>query len=223
MEPTSSAGAYAKTLSLIKDLPLWLLTGVALSLIVFLYVPAFHDLASPTARPWVIFAAILFAILALCRFVSVVIAYASTRRAGRELRRTFHLTPIIEQCFISTSKQPDGSMVTQISAHFLAKNRTDKPLYLASARVIKPKIAGDHIQSLLLIKAVQGNMYGTAHVSKHFVPPHDTLPASLTILTRGTPKKCGKEIDTVLAVSDDDGNEQSVRLRLKTMNPPKPS
>ena len=44
-------------------------------------------------------------------------------------RIKFVITPIDHQCFWGVSKQSDGSFVTQISCHYLIKNRTEEPLY----------------------------------------------------------------------------------------------
>ena len=48
MDP--STGLSARFLNAIKEWPLWLLVAVALSLTVFVAVPAFRDLASPPVR-----------------------------------------------------------------------------------------------------------------------------------------------------------------------------
>ena len=45
--------------------------------------------------------------------------------------------------FWSSSKQADGSIVTQVVARVVVKNRTAEPLGLAHVRLVKPKIDGE--------------------------------------------------------------------------------
>src|SRR5437867_3264294 len=118
MEPgTATAGASQalRFLTAVKDLPLWLLTATALALVVVLAVPSFGDAVSAEARTWVTVAATVFAIFALCRLASVLLAQFKVYRAEREARRTFHLTPVEQQCHWGATKQGDNSIITQIS------------------------------------------------------------------------------------------------------------
>jgi hypothetical protein len=67
MEPvTSGASQIAKALAAIKDLPLWLLTAIALFLFIFLSVPVFGGAVSENTRTWITAAAIASAIFAAC-------------------------------------------------------------------------------------------------------------------------------------------------------------
>jgi hypothetical protein len=60
MEPVSTTGAWAKTLGIIKDWPLWLLVAVAVSLTVFVAVPDFrHLVVSPAANSVVFYGVIV--------------------------------------------------------------------------------------------------------------------------------------------------------------------
>ncbi len=190
MTTANNVGGYAKTLAILKDLPLWLLIGIALAAGIFIYFPNLSGAMPQSQRQLIVFVTVLFAILAICRFCDILVSYFIGYRTHLKTHKKFHLTPVVEQSFISAAKQPDGTIVTQVSAHLLAKNLTDRPLYLPSARLIKPKISGEHIQTMLLIKAPQSRMYGTVSISKHAIP----------------------------AITDDEGNEQRVKLPLRVMN-----
>jgi hypothetical protein len=78
---TTISGAVASGLTAIKDFPLWLLTGIALSLIAFLIVPVLSAAVPQEARKWVILGAGAFTILAACRFGSLVISQINSYRA----------------------------------------------------------------------------------------------------------------------------------------------
>jgi len=51
-EPGTAIAGITKALTAIKDFPLWLLTGITLSLITFLSVPELSAAVPQEARPW---------------------------------------------------------------------------------------------------------------------------------------------------------------------------
>ena len=140
MEPASTASAWAKIAETVKDWPLWLLVGAALSLSVFLAVPDFRGLVSPSVSTAVLFATIVAWILAATRSVTPAVRAWRERRAALEARIKFIVTPVEHQCVWGVSKQADGSYVTQVSGHFMVKNRTDSPLHLMTARLVAPRM-----------------------------------------------------------------------------------
>jgi hypothetical protein len=215
MEPAASVASLGtKALSVIKDLPLWLLTGIAVSLTSFLSIPEFRGAVSEKTQTWIAVAAITFAIFAACRFASVSISKIEAYRAGQQAHRTFHLTPITHQCYWGVVRQKDGTVVMQTRTEFVAKNLTDKILHLLTARPVWPKIRGEILQ--VLIHTGAGSKYGL-----DCLPPRATLPTSIMIMIRGLPASFrGKTMPllrAVLAVTDDERNEQRVRMSLKPM------
>jgi hypothetical protein len=216
-EPSSTIlGAAVKALPSIKDFPLWLFTAIALILIIVLYVPAFSGAVPHETRLWVTLGAVAAAILAACRLGSLVISHINSYRATREARRTFHLTPIPYRSFWGPTRQKDGAIVSQIRAEFMAKNRTGKILHLLTARVVRPKIPGELL-----------HVFITTGVNDEFgndcLPPGATLQTSLVIMIRGFPGRVRKnptDLDAVLALKDDEGNEQRVKLPLKAIPVP---
>jgi hypothetical protein len=87
---TTISGAITKALSAIKDFPLWLLTAIALSLIVFLSAPQFSGTVSKETRTWITVATFTVVIFAACRFGSVVISHFKSYREDVKARRKLH-------------------------------------------------------------------------------------------------------------------------------------
>ena len=64
-------------------------------------------------------------------------------------------------------------------------------------------------------------MYGTAQVSDHLIPPSRTLPVRVVIMIRGKPDQRPEDkLSLVLAITDDDGNEQRVRVAFRGFGAP---
>jgi hypothetical protein len=57
-------------------------------------------------------------------------------------------------------------------------------------------------------------MYGTAHVSGHGIPPHLTLPVSMTPLVRGAPRQKAGMLNAIIEMDDADANKERSRLAL---------
>jgi hypothetical protein len=207
MEPITTSGAsLAKTLSIIKDFPLWLLTAIALALAVFLVLPSFAG------------AAITSAIFAGCRFASLVIAEIRTYQLSLKARRTFHLTPTTRDCHWGSTRQQDGTITTQITVSLMAKNLSGRMLHLLTARLIKPKIAGEILTNILLIEDRQTREYGSVQMTGRHIPPDAIRALAITIIVRGVPKqKAGKvrPLPAVLSIADAEGNEQRVKVDLR--------
>ncbi len=217
-EPLSASGAWTKIAGTLKDTPLWLLVGAALALSVFLVVPEFSALVSPNTRAAIRFATVVAWILTACRSITPFVQVWRLLRAEAKARISFVITPIEHQCFWGVSQQTDGSVVTQISGHFMVKNRTASTLHLMTARLVKPRISGEVMPGLLTMRAVNSHMHGTAHVSGHGIPPYQTLPVSTTILIRSTsPPKLGT-IDAIVEMADADANKERVRITLRCVN-----
>jgi hypothetical protein len=191
-----------------------------------------QQLGSAGTRTWVAVGAVTFVILAACRLGSQVISKINTNYVALEARRTFHLTPIPFQCEWNAVPVKDG-MVTAIQAGFLAKNRTNKTLHLATARVVRPKLPSEPFS--VLIWEPPSNKFNS-------IPPDATIQILVSINIHGTPRRFPQNIDdyikimdaprrarknrydlaAVLAVKDDEGNEVRVNLPLRfgpTNNP----
>jgi hypothetical protein len=148
MSGVESIGTFTKALDVLKDLPLWLLTGLAVFLLLFPFLSGAGDLLSPTALSWIRITGVLFAILAVSRLANVLTPTVRAWWTHRDERRTLHLTFNDAQSFWHVTKQPDGSMLTQFALRFMVKNRTNAPIHLLKARLIRPKVRGEVLQDL---------------------------------------------------------------------------
>jgi hypothetical protein len=220
-EPVTTAGALASITAALKDWPLPLLTAVALTLSVFSAVPEFRELVSLPVAHGILFGAVAAWIFAGCKAVTPAIRAFHAYRAALEARVRYVVTPITHQCFWHIAKQPDNSIVTQVSGHFLVRNRMDERLYLTTARLIRPKIRGKELPGLLTTRALDSNMHGTAHVSGYFIPPKATLPISTTMLFRGAPRQKSGTMHAVIEFADADAHKERVAVEID--NPAAPS
>lgn len=210
------AGAATKALEVLKELPLWLFSGLAISAGILLLIPG---LLPPSVRPWIISAGVTFAVLAVARATAILVEQIPAWKRARDERRRFHVTAEPQQSFWSSSKQADGSIVTQVVARVVVKNRTAEPLGLAHVRLVKPKIDGEIVHEEVIVRAVGRNTYGTAAHSGHLIPPKMSLPASASVMIRGVPRrKPENEVRVKIAIGDDEGHEEIIEFKMRVMS-----
>jgi hypothetical protein len=224
-----TAGIATKIIEVLKDLPLWLLIGLAASAGVLLWIPPFAASLPSAFRPFVVIAGVIFGVLAVVRAIALLLERIPVWRAGRDERRRFHLTAEPQQSFWSSAKQPDDSIVTQVVARFVVKNRTEEPLALTHARLVKPRIRGEIVHEDVSVRAVDRNIYGNAAHSGHLIPPKMSLPATASVMVRGVPRgELGKQVRVKIGISDDEGREQFLAFDMRVLSaaasePAKPS
>ncbi len=215
------AASAAKGLEVIKDLPLWVLAGLTIAALMLLFAPGIAPVVPAAWRPWLIAAAVLFGALAITRAAALLIEQVPKWRSARAKRRKFHITANEQQSFWHSPKQPDGSIMTQVAARLLVKNLTDEPLTLVGVRLLKPRIRGEIASSDVSVRAVDRNIYGDAFSSGHGIPPRMALPASAHLMIRGVSwREPKKEIRVTIAIRDDEGWEERVKMTMRVM--PKP-
>ncbi len=218
-EGTDAAGKFIMAL---KDVPLWLLIALAIVADVLFFLPVVKSQLPKEFDSWLVVAVVLFNILAISRAISLVARAVHGLGMARAARRTFHLSSDGMQSFWATVRQEDDSTTTQIVVRFAAKNLTDAPLGLMSVRLIKPKIRGEIVHTDVMVRAVDSNLYGDVAHSGHRVPAKDILPATTSIIIRGVPRQVpGGTLTLALGITDENGNEQHLKLALKGMAPPK--
>lgn len=222
--PDQIAGAIGKTLGIFKDLPAWLLSGVACAAAILLLVPWVTGQLPPEIRPylpylWVVI--VVFGCLALFRWLAVGIETWQGWRASRRPRKTFHITAISGQWH--SARQMDGSTVVQIIAELLIKSQNDEPVGIAQLRIIRPRrLRGEVVQADVMVRSPRGNMYGTAFVSGHRIPTGMSLPAQAHAMIRCRPPRAReKDLPIQLALVDEDGNEQRIWITCKGRPAPK--
>lgn len=199
-------------LSILKDLPLWLIAGIAIAIDIVLFLPLSKHGISFEVPWWFVFCCVLSNTLAITKSISIY----NNRRKYNLSRQTFHLSPVDEHCFWTAAKQKDGSIVIQLSAELMVKNCSNEPVFLVSTCLKKPYIRGKIINSIISVRAVNKNIYGTANTSGYLIPAGFTLPAHVHILIQGNiGKKTDKTLKATLIVTDSGRNQQKVQVLFK--------
>jgi hypothetical protein len=216
MDP-SSTGMWARALDGIKQWPLWLLVGIAVSLTVLVAVPDFRSLASPTTGTALVYATIVARIFVCARAAKPINDAALAYLRYREQSRYFLVTSIDQQCHWGVSQQPDGSYVTQLAVHCMVKNRSTEPLHVMKARIVKPKIRAEVLPGLVATRAAHASTYGTPHVSGHSIGAGQTLPVACTLLVRGVPRQKSGVMRAIIEIEDADGHRERLKVQLAHM------
>jgi hypothetical protein len=212
-------GSATKIIEVLKDLPLWLLIGLTASGGVLLWVPFFAVSLPQSVRPFVIIGVVIFGVLAIVRTIALLLERIPIWKAARNDRRRFHLTAESRQSFWASTKQPDGSIVTQVVVRFAVKNRTMEPLALTRTRLVKPRVPGEIIHEDVSVRAIDSNVYGDATHSGHFIPPKTILPATASVMIRGVPRqKLGRQVCIRIGISDDEGREEFLSFDIPVMS-----
>lgn len=215
---------FPKFVESVKDLPAWLFTAFAVAAGLLLFVPQISGELPKDYRPGLVISVVLFGVLAVFKWVNVLVTAWRGWRTDAKARKTFHMTPIAQHCHWSVAKQADGSLVTQIVADFAVKNQSAAPVGLTRARVIKPLIRGEVLHDMITVREQRGRMHGTAYTSDYRIAPGTTLPARAMVMIRGKPRKDESEdLIVVFGISDEDGYEQRVSVACKGMRKPKTS
>jgi len=211
MDPSSNPTTYTKAIAALKDIPAWLMFGVGVSLLVFVAFPFFSSLVPPAVRAWVAFAALLLLVLSVLRGISWTI---SLFIAKPKSPRRFHLTADALGSTWNLTAQPDGSTVSHIFAAFMVKNLTNGPLRLVSVTLKRPKIAGEIVQSQILVQGVATETVGSAR-NDYYVPGGGFATGFATLVLHGAPRQTTGDMKAVLTISDEEGNEQRLQHTLK--------
>jgi hypothetical protein len=206
-------GTGKTILDTLKDTPLWLLTGVTLCFFVVPFVPGADQSIPPVAFGWMRIAGTIFFVLSLCRLGSIIIPITKTRIEQRASAATLYLTFHDQQSFWHISKQPDGSYVTQFALRFTARNLTDTPIHLLKARIIKPRLFGETLNSMVHTQQVESNFSGAGY----HIPPHGLAPISASLLFRARPRQRSGRMNVLLGVSDDRGRETKVSISVRNV------
>ncbi len=215
---------FPKLVETIKDLPAWLYTALAVAAGLMLFVPGINHEMPKETRPWLVGSVVLFGVLATFKWLDILIAFVRARHAAAQARKTFHVTVVPQQCRWAVAKQPDDSLMTQIHVAFSVKNISASPVGLTRVRLIKPRLRGEVLHDMVMIREQQGQMHGTALVSDHRVAAGTSLPGSATLHIIGRPPEAdGEDLKILLGISDEDGHEERVNVVCKGIRQPKPA
>lgn len=221
MIPTPTPDGFAKFVGVIKDLPVWLFMSFAVAAALLLFVPEISGEMPKDAKPWFVASLVLFGTLSIFKWIDILFGALRHLRSERKASKTFHMTPVTQQCWWSVAKQADGSFVTQIVADFAVKNQSADPIGLMRARIIKPTIRGQVIHDMITVREQRGRMHGTAYISDYRIAPGISLPARVMVMIRGVPRrKEDQDLLVVFGVSDEDGREQRFSVVCRGMQKP---
>jgi hypothetical protein len=213
----SSVGSF---LSILRTLPVWMLSGLALAGYAVLFAPAFGGVDPTGFRHqwgiWFWIEALTFSILAVARGLDAGIASHRLRRDTARSRLPLRLIPLHQQCWWHLAKQQDDTFVSQIRLDVEAANLTDGPVRIVKVRLIRPKTKGEVLNADASLP-LAGSPY---HSNRHAVPPHDTVTAALHLMVRGALAQQGKSITVTLGITDQFGDEYRLKgILIRTHDP----
>ncbi|MDV6348212.1 hypothetical protein R2083_11875 [Nitrosomonas sp. Is35] len=223
MTPTENTKTLTKLFEVVKDLPVWLLTAFAFAAGLMLFMPQISSELPEDYRPWLIVGFVLFGVLACFKWIIVLLIAWRAWKTQIKAHKKFHVTPMNQHCHWSVTRQPDGSLVTQIVADFAVKNQSVSSIGLMRARIIKPKISGEVLHDIITVREQHGQMYGTAYMSDFRIAPGTVLLARAMVMIRGKfhNKPEDEDLHVLIGIGDDDGYEQRVTVVCKGMHKPK--
>ena len=99
MELSAIARSSAKVLSVIKELPMWLLFAIDLFLMIILIIPELNRNVPVSIRPWVPLVALFFTILLIFRGLSNLFEYRKTQLLNRTNREKQRLVRVYEPIY----------------------------------------------------------------------------------------------------------------------------
>ena len=109
MTPAEGTNIFAKFVEAVKDLPAWLFTAFAVAAGLLLFVPQINGEMPKDFRPWLVVSVVLFGVLAVFKWLNILLVAWRAVRPEAKSRKTFFMTPIAQHCRWSVAKQADGS------------------------------------------------------------------------------------------------------------------
>ena len=93
MTPAQGTDLLAKFVEAVKDLPAWLLTALAVAAGLLLFVPQINSELPKDYRPWLVVSVVLFGLLAVFKWINVLVAAWRAGRIEAKARKIFYMTP----------------------------------------------------------------------------------------------------------------------------------
>jgi hypothetical protein len=217
---SDTTGSIPSFLTALRTLPFWILISLAIAGWIVLFVPPLGGVNSEVFRQqwgvWVWIEAIGFSILAFARLADTGVQTYYTKKKEAAALRVLHFVPLHHQCWWHLAKQQDDSYVSQIRMDIQVSNTSARPVQIVKVRLLQPRAELLQADASL---PMQGSPY---HSHDHPVPPHGTVPASVHVLTRGLLAAQGKPVRITLAITDQFGEDYTLRgLTIKTNDPPR--
>lgn len=207
MSDFSASTAVSSLLSVLRELPIWLLGGLALAGYTILFAPAFGNVNPAVFRSawgiWIWIWALFFSTLTLTRSIEAGVTCYLVHRKTIEASQTLLFIPRNHPCWWHLAKQQDDSFVSQISLHIDVYNMTDRPVRIIKTELIRPRTKGEVLDGYVTMP-MRGSPYNSR---EHAVSHHDTVTAHLHIMVRGTLAPQGKPIRATFQFTDQFGSE----------------
>lgn len=147
MTAEAASDLFARTLVVLRDLPLWVLAGVSAAAVVLLYAPGFGGTDLTDFRrgvaPYCWAVAVTFGVLAAFRLLDL----AANDIISWHRRRSFRslsISPGLPPSHWGQPKQPDGRTITALAIWLKVTNLLQEPTKLHSAQLVRPR-ASRHV------------------------------------------------------------------------------
>lgn len=215
MSPTPPTGdQLTKFLTAVKDLPAWLLSGMAVAFALILSVAPVRQEMPRDFRPWLWIGFVSFSSLSLFKWLALATIALRAARAASRARRTFILFP--KRANWSVSKQADDSLILQIDAQFSVKVIGSASVGLMAVRVVRPRLRGEVVHAMVTVLDPRTGYHGTPRQRDYRIEPGLVAPVHAHVfIRRGAPRPEHEDLPITLAVIDDEGNEQKVKVVCK--------
>jgi hypothetical protein len=204
-------GWVERTLTALRELPIWLFGGVAAASWALLFLPGFAGVDPTKFRDdfgaWLWASAITFSILAFARTTDASVLTAQKHKTEKNKHRILRLVPHDRQRWWNLAKQQDDSVISTLRMQFEVTNLGDQPVRFVNCRLIKPRNK-DHINANVVMPGTKENPF---HSEKHAAPAHSVLTAILHIMTPGALGRQGHPIRVTIGVIDQFGEEYTFK------------
>jgi hypothetical protein len=213
-------------LSGLRQLPVWLLGGLALAGYAVIFAPSFGGIDPAEFRSqWGVWAriwALTFSALTIARGLDIGVKTYSEHRKALEARRVLRLVRRdhpwpLRRGWWHLAKQQDGSLVSQISLDLEMTNLSDYPVQITKVRLVRPKPKGEPLTADLSLPVAGSSYYSCEHP----ILPRSTVEAHLHMLVPGAVTRQGKRIRATFGFTDQFDCEYRLRRVLIPADDPK--
>jgi len=207
-----------KFLESLKHLPLTLLGALSVTGLFILFGPHLPGLDAARKWGWLAPATLLASILFVFRLFQVLFE-SYVRVTAHNPRRTLSLTVHSQKntTWWGVGKMGD-SPLTQMVANISAYNPSDRPVRIAAARLIKPSVPAQEIQPIMFMVSNDQTHGGSR---QNAVPPSENASIHLTVMVTRKLGREGNFINTVIGLTDQNGYQHKVKVKLWPMPTPK--
>ena len=221
-------GEVAKIGDVLKSLPLWVLTGLTAAAGFILFAPPIRGLPLAAARtwPWLAVAFVVFAFLLSARLLEIALrlvlrVWTLRREAAPIASLTFTVKEQVNTTWWSAATQPDGGVVSQVCVDLHAYNPTQALVHLNAARLIRPHVAQpDHLPPVHMVSNPEGRGDSSP---RYPIRPRANATVRVVLMVRGALAKEGAFVRSVVGLTDQNGHEYRVPVRLWPIPTTRPS